>query len=189
MPWFDWDPLHGGILHWYDFWPLPCASLSYPRRDLGFDILICLWGSYTLFLKIDCFMDFGGCVYWNLDFFLGSTHKKIMLKLIINLNEIRDAFRFFAGITVMLLDAGTVYLFQAEKFFLLIERWHAIAGAHKSLVTPILPDLHMYCVICSKRWLLLQFILCKTEILGKLRKWDLYVQTVTLDCLYLLEYS
>lgn len=41
----------------------------------------------------------------------------------------------------------------------------------------ILPDLH-------KRWLVLQFILCKTKILEKLRKGDLYVQTVTLDCLY-----
>lgn len=47
-------------------------------------------------------MDFGGCFYRNLDFFLGSLIEKILLKPIINLNEIRDAFRFFAGITVML---------------------------------------------------------------------------------------
>lgn len=94
-----------------------------------------------------------------------------------------------SGITVMLFDAGTVYLFQAEKLFLLIEWWQGIAGARKSLVMTILPDLHISCVICCKRWLMLQFVLCKTEILEKLRKEDFYVQTVTLYCLYHLQQS
>lgn len=74
-------------------------------------------------------MGFGGCVCRNLDFFLGSLIEKILLKLLINLNEIRDAFRF-VGIKVMLFDAGTVYLIQAEKLFLIIEWWRGIVGAH-----------------------------------------------------------